>query len=100
MLKIVASRTFEKWLKGLRHEPVKARILDRIDRLSDGNFGNSKSVGEGVSELRFHFGPGYRIYVMRSGDTLIVLLCGGHKGTQLKDIARAKSMARDWRDLQ
>ena len=96
MLKIVASKTFEKWLKGLRDQQAKARILDRIDRLPDGNFGDTKSIGDGINELRLHFGPGYRVYFMRSGDTIVILLNGGDKGSQKADIARAKSIAREW----
>jgi len=96
MITVIASDSFGRWLDGLKDRKARARILDRIDRLSDGNFGDWASVGNGVSELRLHFGPGYRVYDLRQGDVVVVLLCGGEKASQAKDIKRAKQMAEEW----
>jgi putative addiction module killer protein len=82
----------------LKDRLAKARIEARIRRMSLGNPGDAKSVGEGVSEMRIDHGPGYRVYFMRRGPLLIVLLCGGDKSTQDQDIVQAKALARQWRD--
>ena len=79
----------ETWLRNLKDTKSKARILNRIDRLRLGNFGDCKSVGSGVYELRVHFGPGFRIYFGLEEQQLVILLCGGDKDTQQKDVARA-----------
>ena len=79
----------------LRDIPARARIAKRIDRIALGNFGDAKSVGGGVSELRFTFGPGYRVYYTRRGDIVVILLCGGDKGSQEQDIERAKAIAKE-----
>lgn len=81
---------FEEWLLSLADRTTRARILRRIDRLRFGNFGDARSVGEGVLELRIHFGPGYRVYFGLHGAEVILLLCGGDKKTQIGDIAAAK----------
>jgi len=74
------------------------RVLAYIDRMKSGNLGNSRSVGEGVSELKINFGSGYRVYYLRDGRSIVVLLCGGDKGSQLADIRQAREYARDyWR---
>lgn len=73
----------------------RARIAKRIDRLVDGNFGDTKPVGGGVCELRFTFGPGYRVYYVQRGQLIIVLLCGGDKQSQQRDIERAIAMAKE-----
>jgi putative addiction module killer protein len=86
---------FDAWLRGLKDQRARARILVRLDRLALGNPGDSRAVGEGVSELRIDYGPGYRVYYMRQGLVTILLLCGGDKRTQARDIERAKAMARD-----
>jgi putative addiction module killer protein len=80
---------FEEWFTSLRDPKTRQRILTRLDRLREGNFGDCKSVGGGISELRLMFGSGYRIYFGRSGDTLVVLVGGGDKATQNKDIKEA-----------
>lgn len=85
---------FDGWLRGLRDTRATARIALRLDRPAHGNAGDVKPVGEGVSELRIDYGPGYRIYFVRRGEALVVLLCGGDKGSQDRDIARAKAIAR------
>jgi len=81
---------FEEWLLSLRDKPTQARILRRIDRLRFGNMGDARSVGEGVFELRIHFGPGYRVYFGLHGTRVILLLCGGDKSSQPRDIATAQ----------
>ena len=88
------SKVFTAWLKGLRDRRARDRILARIDRLSLGNAGDVGPVGEGVSEMRIHYGPGYRVYFTQRGDTVVILLCGGDKRTQARDIKRAIEMAR------
>lgn len=87
------TKEFSEWLRDLKDRQGRARIISRLDRLEDGNPGNSRSVGEGVVELKIDFGPGYRVYYIQRGEVLIVLLCGGDKSTQAKDIQRAKLMA-------
>jgi len=88
---------FAEWLRGLKDRRARARILVRLNRVRLGNLGDSKSVGDGVFELRMTFGPGYRIYFGREGDTVVILLCGGDKSTQSKDIAQAKDYWADYR---
>lgn len=87
--------TFTNWLVALRDTNARARILVRIRRLELGNPGDLKSVGEGVSELRISYGPGYRLYLTRRGQEMVILLCGGDKSSQGRDIATAKQMAKD-----
>ena len=86
---------FSVWLRTLRDARAKAVIAARVQRLALGNPGDVRPVGEGVSELRIHHGPGYRVYFVQRGSALIVLLCGGDKSTQVRDIEAAKQMARD-----
>jgi putative addiction module killer protein len=88
---------FREWLLSLRDREARARIRVRVDRVSLGNFGNCRSVGSGVSELRIAHGPGYRVYFGRVGTTVIVLLCGGDKSTQAADIEKAHAY---WADDQ
>ena len=98
MFEIIQSATFADWLDALRDRQAIARINARLRRVSLGNIGDAKSVGDGVSELRIPYGPGYRLYYLREGEQLIVLLCGGDKGTQQRDITRARRLAQVWRD--
>ena len=81
---------FEDWLDDLKDKRAVARVLARLARVRQGNLGDCKSVGEGVSELRVDCGPGYRVYLGQKGQTLVVLLCGGNKRTQDRDIRLAK----------
>jgi putative addiction module killer protein len=99
---IIVRRTqdFARWLDGLRDLKAKARIMMRLDRVGEGHFGDAKSVGEGIGELRIDAGPGYRIYFARYGRTVIVLLCGGDKDSQDRDIAKAKSIMRELKDRE
>ena len=96
MVAIVKSGTFDKWLTELRDARGRAIVLVRIERLEAGNPGDVKPVGEGVSEMRITFGPGYRVYFTTRGETLIVLLAGGDKSTQAADIVKAKAIAKEW----
>jgi len=92
-MEIRRTRTYNEWYSKLRDVTGRANIAARVDRLEEGNPGDSRSVGAGVVELRINFGPGYRVYYIQRGDVLILLLCGGDKSTQSKDIARAKALA-------
>jgi putative addiction module killer protein len=89
------SSDFDAWLSNLADQKAKARILARIRSAGLGNFGDSEPVGEGVSEMRIHAGAGYRVYYTRTGAAIYVLLAGGSKASQAKDIAKAKQMARE-----
>jgi putative addiction module killer protein len=95
MIEIRKTEIFAKWLDGLRDIRGRARILARIERLAMGNPGDVKPMGEGVSELRIDYGPGYRVYYTRRGQELIILLAGGDKGTQAQDIKTALRLARN-----
>ena len=95
MIEIRQTETFADWLGDLRDQQAKARIQTRIRRLSLGNPGDVKPVGEGVSEMRIDYGPGYRVYFVRRGELLIVLLAGGDKSTQDRDISTALELARN-----
>jgi putative addiction module killer protein len=97
MIKVIQSERFRKWVSGLHDHRAQAQIASRLTRLSKGMFGDTASVGEGVTEIRIHFGPGYRLYYTQRGATIVLLLCGGHKSTQAKDIRLAKRLAREWR---
>lgn len=98
MIEMIQSNSFNQWLAGLRDSNAKARIQVRLRRLSLGNAGDVKPVGDGISELRIDYGPGYRVYYMKRGPILIVLLCGGDKSSQARDIAQAKSIAAAWKE--
>ena len=93
MFDIRQTDTFVKWRAGLKDVVTRRRIGARIDRLGFGHFGDVKAVGGGVSELRIDFGPGYRVYFVQKGQVLIILLCGGDKSSQPRDIERAKLLA-------
>lgn len=94
MLEIRQTEVYARWIEELGDDRARARIEARIYRLSLGNPGDARPVGQGVSELRVDYGPGYRIYFVAQGRTIVVLLCGGDKRTQKRDIATAKSLAR------
>ncbi|MGY2051411.1 type II toxin-antitoxin system RelE/ParE family toxin [Methylobacterium sp. JK268] len=93
MFKIRETNSFSDWIAGLRDREARSRINIRIRRLTLGNLGKVEPVGEGVSELKIDYGPGYRVYFMQRGKDIILLLCGGDKSTQSVDIARAKELA-------
>ncbi|HEX3755248.1 MAG TPA: type II toxin-antitoxin system RelE/ParE family toxin [Rhizomicrobium sp.] len=91
---LVRSSVFAEWLGGLKDEIGKARILHRMAQATLGNFGDCEPIGDGVSEMRVHYGPGYRVYFVRHGPVVYVLLCGDDKSRQKRDIAKAKRMAK------
>jgi putative addiction module killer protein len=95
MMEVRQTDVFADWFAGLRDREARARITVRVRRLSLGNPGDVKPVGSGVSEMRIDYGPGYRVYFVRRGDTVIVLLCGGDKRHQDRDIARALELAQE-----
>ncbi|WLS05273.1 type II toxin-antitoxin system RelE/ParE family toxin [Shinella oryzae] len=98
MFTIRRTRIFADWIKALKDFRAQARIADRIDRLAAGNSGDAKPIGEDVSELRINYGPGYRVYFVRDGSIVYLLLCGGDKSTQDKDIRLAKKLAQQLRE--
>ena len=98
MIEVRETEVFRRWMANLRDAVAKARIAARIRQLAFGLVGDARPAGEGGSELRVHVGPGYRVYVVRCGEALIVVLCAGDKDTQGRDIARAKALARELRD--
>ena len=95
MLEVRRTEVFARWLDGLRDVRARARVQVRIERLAAGNPGDVRPVGEGVSELRIDYGPGYRVYFRRQGRTVLVLLAGGDKRTQNDDIETALRLARN-----
>jgi putative addiction module killer protein len=95
VIEIRETETFSTWLRALRDGQAKARIAARARRLAFGNPGDVRPVGGGISELRIHYGPGYRIYFVRRGAVVILLLCGGDKNTQDADIKAAKRLAKE-----
>ena len=97
VIEIIKSATYSRWFESLADSRAKARIMVRIDRLALGNAGDAKSVGEGVVELRIDYGPGDRVYFTRIERMMILLLCGGDKSSQERDIVKAKAIAEQWR---
>ena len=95
MLRVRRTEVYASWLDNLRDVRARARILVRVERLAAGNPGDVRPVGEGVSELRIDYGPGYRVYFKRQGRTVVVLLAGGDKRTQNRDIGTALRLARN-----
>lgn len=96
MRSIVETATFSRWIDALEDRRAVARIAVRIDRLAAaGHAGDAKPVGDGISELRIDYGPGYRVYFTQRGNVTVILLCGGDKSTQAKDIARARALAKE-----
>jgi putative addiction module killer protein len=97
-MKKIESSKFKNWLSKLKDETVKARIVARVNRLMEGLAGDVAPIGYGVSELRIHCGPGYRVYFYQQGDILVLLLSGGDKSTQDKDIVVAHKILKEWRE--
>jgi len=95
MIEVRQTAEYTDWVARLRDQTAVQRINVRIRRLSLGNFGDAQPVGEGVSELRIDYGPGYRVYFKRRGPQIVLLLCGGDKSTQQRDIERAKALAKE-----
>ena len=98
MIELRKTELFAQWLDGLRDLRARARVQARLERLAGGNPGDVRPVGEGVSELRVNYGPGYRVYFKQRGGQVIVLLAGGDKGTQTRDIKTALRLARNLLD--
>lgn len=98
MFEIIQSATFARWLATLKDRQARMRIHARLDRVALGNFGDAEPIGEGLSELRIHHGPGYRLYYMQRGMRVVVMLCGGDKSSQARDIEQAKRIAQEWRE--
>jgi putative addiction module killer protein len=96
MIELKQTDIFRKWRAKLKDDRARALIASRLDRLAFGNAGDVKPVGQGVSELRIDHGPGYRVYFQRRRNTIIILLCGGDKRTQNRDIETAKRLAEEW----
>ena len=94
MVEIRKTEVFDRWFEKLKDRRARARIQARIDRMELGHFGDVGPVGEGVSEMRIFYGPGYRVYFKQTSDAVITLLCGGDKDSQESDIAKAKDLAR------
>lgn len=95
MFEVLTTDEFDRWLSDLADERARTKIASRVARLRFGNAGDAKPIGEGVSEMRVHHGPGYRVYYKQTNKTMIVMLCGGDKSTQGKDVRRAKKMAAE-----
>ncbi len=98
MVELIQSDEFTKWSNSLRDDNAFGRIYARLNRLRSGNPGDVRPVGEGISEMRIDYGPGYRVYYIQRGAEIVVLLCGGDKSTQPKDIVKAKAIAERMRD--
>ncbi len=98
MVEIRQTDVFSKWLRNLRDIQARARVQARIDRLESGNPGDVKPVGNGVSEMRIHYGPGYRVYFTERGSELIILLAGGDKTSQTTDIVKAIALSKELDD--
>ncbi|MBI1284681.1 MAG: type II toxin-antitoxin system RelE/ParE family toxin [Thiobacillus sp.] len=96
-MKKLESGKFRQWLSKLKDETARARIASRINRLMEGLPGDVAPVGHGISELRIHYGPGYRVYFYQQGDTVVILLWGGNKSTQGRDIETAHQILKEWR---
>ncbi|MGO8757881.1 MAG: type II toxin-antitoxin system RelE/ParE family toxin [Terracidiphilus sp.] len=96
MMELKQTELFRKWRTKLKDQRARALIASRLDRLAFGNAGDVKPIGQGVSELRVDYGPGYRVYFQKRGNTIILLLCGGDKRTQDRDIKTAKRLAAEW----
>jgi putative addiction module killer protein len=98
MIDLKQTETFRKWWTSLKDERARSLIFARLDRLAYGHAGDVEPVGYGISELRIHYGPGYRVYFPKRGNTISVLLCGGEKSRQSKDIRTAKRLTEEWRE--
>ena len=98
MIEVRQTEVFSEWLSALRDRRARRIIAARIERLAHGNPGDVKPVGRGVSELRVSYGPGYRVYFVKRGEVVVLLLCGGDKSSQVGDIAKALAMAKELED--
>jgi len=99
MLTIRETESFKKWIRGLKDKVTQSIITARIRRVSAGNFGDVGSVGDNISELRIDYGPGFRVYYTQKGQEIVILLCGGNKSTQNRDIETAKQIAKNLEEV-
>ncbi len=97
MFEIIQSKEFAKWFLGIRDQKAREAVLIRMGRIQKGLLGDTKPVGDGVSEARIHYGAGYRLYFIKRGTEIIVMLGGGDKSSQERDILKAKKIASEWR---
>jgi putative addiction module killer protein len=97
VIEIIKTNHFDQWISKLRDGQARARINARLARVALGNIGDVKPVGKGVSEMRINYGPGYRVYCLQKGEVLVVLLCGGDKSSQQRDIENALAIAAEWK---
>jgi putative addiction module killer protein len=97
-IEIKQTETFRLWELKLKDKRVRTLIATRLSRLAEGLPGDIAPVGNGISELRIHYGPGYRVYLQQRGTILVILLCGGNKSTQARDISLAKKLAQEWKE--
>ena len=95
MFEVRTTDEFDRWLSNLADEKARTRIASRVARLRFGNPGDVKPIGDGLSEMRVHHGPGYRVYYKQTGKTIVIILCGGDKSSQNKDIKRAREIAAE-----
>ena len=95
MLRVLQTEAFRRWLDNLQDTRAVVSVTRRLERVQRGNLGDVRSVGSGVSEMRISYGPGYRLYFVRRGADIVVLLCGGDKGSQDRDVQRAKRLAKE-----
>jgi putative addiction module killer protein len=98
MFEVKQTDAFRKWWTKLKDERARGLIFSRLNRLAYGHAGDVAPVGDGIHELRIHLGPGYRVYFQKRGHMVVVLLCGGDKGSQERDIRAAKRLAQEWSD--
>jgi putative addiction module killer protein len=98
--RLAQTTTFSRWLSGMKDYRAKAAIVLRLKQVAAGHWGDVKNVGDGVSELRWHIGPGYRVYFVRRGKQIVLLLAGGDKSSHARDIAKAKELAKEHPDEQ
>jgi len=94
-IEIKFTEDFSIWLAALRDRKARLVILSRLDRVAEGNFGDVAVIGEGISEIRIHYGPGYRLYFVKRGNTVVVMVCGGDKSSQSRDILKAKMLVKE-----
>jgi len=99
-LSVITLAPFREWFDELRDKRAKSIIISRLTRISEGNFGNTRSLGAKLSEIKIDFGPGYRLYFLREGLQIVVILCGGDKSSQGRDIDRAMAIAARWQEYQ
>ena len=94
-IEIKFTEDFSIWLAALRDRKARLVILSRLDRVAEGDFGDVAVIGEGISEIRIHYGPGYRLYFVKRGNTVVVMVCGGDKSSQSRDILKAKMLVKE-----